>query len=477
MGFIVNAVVAVVKTTAELVEDSVQAAIKAGTVVVGLTVKVGGVVLKAASPVTKIAAGAIKFTLDNSLGRVLPVSIYGKISSFTNAQAAILEGNLSTKNFRDVVKGFVDIGLIGVRISKEATGALAETGLGKSLDKYTGGLLTSVHNLERVVITMENNGLTDNYEKINWKATLIDAIKVGAAVASGGTAVGIMTASNAVGDATGLDKTSLGAGVLTAGAMMATGTASFSSVASRGATTIGTKAVLNNTALGDSQFLRTATTLGITATVNSIQANTAFSDEMRNLAEAKAKEIATKEANEQIVKTTGLPLNVKMLESAYDFANSDKTIEQVLSEAQEKYTKKYTQLMAQIEKTSVSAVVDKAVSTAQGQANVLIAKAEALTVEKVQALATAEADKYVLDQLEKAKQKYGQKLFDYLVGKYGPKMDYADVATPDDYLNYQIYTPQPNKRIINVVYKNNGNKLLLAGAGIVAVGSYFAFVE
>jgi hypothetical protein len=452
MGSIVHAFCNVVKSAAQITEDAVQASIKAGVAVAGLTVKLGGSVLKAASPVTKIYAGAMKYTLDNTLGRVLPPSIYSKMASFTNAGASMAEGNLTSANFRAVVKGFVDQAMIGVRINNEALLQFNKTGLSKTVNKYTGGILTSVTHLGKVAVVMENNALTDNYEKIDWVRTLIEVVQVAAAVsaaiATGGMSMAIASGTTIVGNETGLNKSKLGMGILTAGAMMASGTADFSQVATTGATQLGTTAVINNTSLGDSQLGRTALELGATATANSIQGNTAFTTEFRNLAEKKAKEIATVEANKKLKDITGLPLNVNMLTSAYDVMSGDKTMEQIAIEAKENFVASY----------------DKAVAG-------LSAKLENLTEEEVKKqateYATREADKYVLDQLEQAKNKYGAKLFDYLLDKYGPKTDYADVIVPDDYLNYQIFTPDPNKRIVNIVYKQNTAKIV---GGVLAVG-------
>jgi hypothetical protein len=458
------------------------------TSVVKATVSVAGAVVEAASPVTKIAASVLKSTLDNTLGKVLPASIYNKISSFTNAGAAIAEGHFKPENFRAVVKGMMDIALIGNRIAAEGLMQAQKVGIVKSIDQFSGGLITSVQHLNKVPITLETGG------KVDWKTTLIDAIKVYAAIMSGGLAVGVMTASNATGEATGLNKTSLGQGVLSAGAMMATGTASFSQVATSGATQVGTKAVLNNTSLGQTELGRTAVSIGVVASVNSVQANTAFSDEMRNQAESKINEIAKKKANEELQKQTGLPINVNMVTDAYDFVQSDKTIEEVLSEAQDKYTKKYEELSTKVENFSVGETIDaagnKVTRTIDQAGNKIITTidkignsyeeilddAANMTAEEIADKAAREADSYVLSQLENAKNKYGQKMFDYLLTKYGPRMDYDDIATPDDYLNYQIFTPDPNARATNIVYKNSKSVVALA-LGIGAVATYFAITS
>ena len=452
MGSIVHAFCNVVKSAAQVTEDAVQASIKAGVAVAGLTVKLGGSVLKSASPVTKIYAGAMKYTLDNTLGRVLPPSVYSKMASFTNAGASMAEGNLTSANFRAVVKGFVDQAMIGVRINNEALLQFNKTGLSKTVNKYTGGILTSVTHLGKVAVVMENNALTDNYEKINWVQTLVEVIQVAgtvsAIVATGGMAVAVTAGTKAVGEETGLDKSKLGMGVLSAGALYASGGASFTQVATTGGAQLGTATVLNNTALGDSQLGRTVAEIGITATANSIQGNQAFTEEVRNLAEQKARDVATAEANKKLQSTTGLPLNVNMLTSAYDVVTGDKPMSQIASEAQDRFVAKYNETVANLSD-----------------------KAKNLTEEEVKsqasAIATKEADKYVMSQIEKAKDKYGDKLFSYLLDKYGPKTDYADSIVPDDYLNYQIFTPDPNKRIVNIVYKQNTAKIV---SGVLAVG-------
>ena len=463
MGFIVHAIVSVAKSAAQLTEDAVQAAIKAGTVVAGLTVKLGGVVLKAASPVTKIYAGAMKFALDNTLGRVLPISIYGKISSFTNAGAAIAEGNLKPSNFRDVVKGFVDIALIEVRISNMVLTEVEKTSIGKGLNKYTGGLLTSFHTLGSVAIVLETNTLAGGHEKIDWKKTLMAAISVAAAVASGGTAVAIMAATNVVGEETGLNKTALGSGLLTA-AVVASGSADFSSgleaAAVSGGTQLGTKALINNTALGQTELGRDAATLGVNVSAGMINDNAVFSDVLKNDALSMLKSVVTKQVIKDLTPkrtvATRKPIVRKTVVKRVPVKN---TIKKIQADGTVKVVETGTTSMAVVaDAVDLSAyeTIDEIIQEAKDFytseiKNLGNVKIDALTENNL----CADADHVILKRMEDVygfTSLYGEKLATFVLFKYGPKEDYSHTITPDDYLNYQITNYKETDRLTKVVY-------------------------
>jgi len=428
----------IVKAVTNVVKDVAEEAVKAGKVVAGVTVKVGGVVLKAASPITGPVVKAIRSGLDATLGRVLPDSVYSKISGLTGAAAVILEGNTTPSAIKNAVMAVINIYLVQFRINREMLNWGLKQGVISDIDKYSGGVLTSARNLSQVPVTMHEGG------KIDWRATAIDAIKVGLAVGAAGTASAVVVGSNYVGDKTGINKTSLGQGILTASALIATGQASFSGSLGQGATTVGTKAAINNTALGDSSLGRAVATIGVSASVQSIQTNEAFSQIMRDKAEAELRAFAEKKADKEIRDATGGVLTLDLVTKGYDIATSDKTLSQFIDEAKEKYTQKFDEL---------------------------VKKAEGITEEKMKEKASAEADRFLqkrLDEAYKLAEKYGEKLAGYLFKKYGPQTDYDTVIQPDDFLNYQIDITKEGDRLTRIVYKES-NGLKIAG-GIALVG-------
>lgn len=421
---------------------------KAISNVVNKTVKLvknaAGVLVDASRIITKPVAKAVKATLDNTLGRVLPDSIYKKIETLTDTGLRIVQLHLDKKTFRGIVDSVMVISLVNNRITEEMFKLADKTGVLK-IDKFTGGVITSYRNLNKVPVTLSTGG------KIDWRATAIDAIKVIAAASAGATAFATQTAVNATGSATGLDKTKFGMGVLSASALIATGQSNFATEAAKGATVVGTKSVINSTGLGDSSLGRSIATIGVSAAVTSVQTNEAFTQLARDKAEDELKKWAKKSADDALKKATGGIVTTDLIEKGYDFYNSDKTISGIIDEAKQKFDQKY---------------------------NELINKAEKLTMEEIKDKAAAEADRFVqkrLNELYDLPAKYGEKLVEYLMKKYGPRADYDDVIQPDDFLNYQIDQTLPGQRIFNtIVYtKNSAGKVFLAVTGIAAA-SYLA---
>ncbi|MEN6293229.1 MAG: hypothetical protein ABFD07_14620, partial [Methanobacterium sp.] len=86
----------------------------------------------------------------------------------------------------------------------------------------------------------------------------------------------------------------------------------------------------------------------------------------------------------------------------------------------------------------------------------------------VQSLADTKL-KVDMDKVYKLSDKYGPKVFEYLFNKYGPRFDYDDLITPDDFLNYQIHVTTPGRRITKINYLSS-NPANFALAGILGVG-------
>jgi hypothetical protein len=482
MGSVVHAVVNVVKSAAQITADAVESSIKAGVAVAGITVKLGGSVLQAAAPVTKLYAGTMKFALDNTLGRVLPNSIYGKISSFTNAGAAIAEGNLTTQNFRAVVKGFMDIGMITQRISNESYLVLGKTSIGKSLDHYSGGLLTSVHNLGRIPVVLETNALSGGNEKINWNQTLLDALKVGLAVASGGTAVAVMTSVNIVGEKTGLNKNSLAMGVLSASALIAVGSVNFSQAAMSGATTVGTKAVINNTALGDTGLGRAVASVGVGVAVGMIGTNNAFPILLKNNAISLIKTITKNEITKELATKNKAAVRTKKVASSKTIVKKvpvKKTI--TIKNADGTFRTIETGetvlgIVTNAEDLSAYETIGEIVQEAKDYYNEEIKALGNTANETSKLIVSCEADRVILKRMEEVYghiSLYGLELGTFVLAKYGPLENYSPVIVPDDYLSFQITTYKDSDRITTIDYSQGSNKLMIGAFVAAGIGAIF----
>jgi len=408
---------------------------------------VAGVLVDVARIITEPIAKAVKAALDNTLGRVLPKSIYEKIANLTDVGLAIFQLQINKETLKKAVKAVCDVALVGVRISKEIVGyAMKQSSFVRKIDKYSGGLLTSYQNLSSAAITLSKGG------KIDWKMLAIDALKLGMAVYMGATASNYFLTqqgANIVGGATGLDKTSLGRAVLLGSALILTGQASLTDVAKEGSKEAGIKAVVNNTALGDSSLGRTIATVGVNGSIDSINSNQAFSEVMRAEGEKQLKEYARSRADKELMEATNGKISLKLVEKGYDALNSDKTLSMFLDEAKMKFEREKERIAAQI-------------------ANI--------SQEELERKAAKEADKFLKEKLEDLydlpNRYFPQKLLDYLYEKYGPRYSYDDVMTPDDFLQYQIHTPSP-QRIFNVNYKKSNTGLIVGG--LIAAGAAVAF--
>jgi len=235
--------------------------------------------------------------------------------------------------------------------------------------------------------------------------------------------------------------------------MVATGQSDIYSEAIKGGSTIATNSVVNSTGLKDTKYGRAVAEVGVNSAVGTIQSNESFSQVMRDKAEDKLKEIARKEANEFVKEKTGVSLNT--IEKAYDMAsdasNSDKTLSDLVDMAKAGVEKAYEKALTQYQNLNSEEVMNKV---------------------------SAEADRALRKQVDNAfkhSDKWGEELFNYLFAKYGPQKDYSQLVTPDDYLNYQIYAPNPNDRILDLVYVNK-NKNKVAMAGLALIGGTVAYL-
>lgn len=152
---------------------------------------------------------------------LLPSSVRDKVEKIIDIPQGAFEGKLTDKTIIDGVKAYYQIQMLPMKTAGKFANATINTLkkdaiLGPFLDKvdlYSGGLLTSAQSLAAMP--------DDIYHErdIDWKARLVDALKIYLTVVSAGSianyAVGL--SANAVGTETGLNQTPLGRGVMSVG--------------------------------------------------------------------------------------------------------------------------------------------------------------------------------------------------------------------------------------------------------------------
>lgn len=160
-----------------------------------------------------------------ALSKVLPGYLHEPLAGLTQASANVLAGKIDKKNLRKAVNSSIKLTRGLARVTTRSVVivpqlAMKHVGSVRSLDKYTGGLITSATNLA----ALPNDVVVGR--KIDVKERVFDGVKVGLAVVSGGTAVAAMTAANVVTAKTGIADNSIGRVVMTSAQLVAAGNVS-----------------------------------------------------------------------------------------------------------------------------------------------------------------------------------------------------------------------------------------------------------
>ena len=152
---------------------------------------------------------------------LLPKSIRENVEKIIDVPEAAFAGKLTDKKVVEGIKSYYKLQLLPMKTAGKFANATINTLkkdaiLGPFLEKvdiYTGGLLTSAQSLAATPDDLYND------RDIDWKARLIDAVKIYLTVVSAGSvanyAMGV--GANAVGTETGINQTPLGRAVLSVG--------------------------------------------------------------------------------------------------------------------------------------------------------------------------------------------------------------------------------------------------------------------
>lgn len=494
-GFFKKVFKSVAKAVTSVAKAVVETVVKIGNAVVKVVKKT----FKEAQRIGKEVADEVRKGLENTLGKVLPESVWEKVRNLTDVALDVVSLNVTKATLRKAVDGMIDGILLPFRINEEMFKLADKVGVLKYADIVSGGFFSSLRRLNTVPMQL-NDG-----QKINWVLVAIDALKVGATVFAVGSASQMFQEIGRVGINEYMARNATGISIIdkaiVATAMIFMGSTTATQALTDGSKEMGAKALLNNTNLGQSSLGRTAVGLGVNATVTSIASNTAFNDEAKKLAEIEAKKFMSSKAQKEVLEASGIKLPQKYADalsnSAYNYItntsvainddgfykdwmkvdiNASSIINKVTKEAQngfenakEAITKlanyDYSKLKPEdrnyLEKMGILA------DDMKNGASKALDKAS----DYIQSLADKKL-KIDMDDTYKLANKYSPKLFDYLWDKYGPRFDYDDLITPEDFLNYQIHVVTPGRRItkINWLSTNPANFALAGILGVAVVG-------
>lgn len=256
--------------------------------------------------VEKALSVVVNNTVGSSLAKdIIPKQLYGPISKLSKASIKIMSGKISPEIVGDALEAIYKQ---GAYFSQGATWIIDETNkvilsspVGRDLDKYTGGIISSVGR----IADLDNAVLEDR--KVNPVQIVMDVAKIVAVVASAGSAGALVStmsqtvATNYVGQQTGLSKTALGQSLLAAasggGSMTDIATKTATSYATSEGTKQATKALTPMLGKDGATILGTAVA---TSTVSSASgSNKSFTDTFTQSASQSTKTLATQKASEE----------------------------------------------------------------------------------------------------------------------------------------------------------------------------------
>jgi len=179
--------------------------------------------------VNEVVWRPINVVVDVTVMPILPASIREKLEEVMDIPDKTFQGKLTDKEILEGMKAYGQIALIPYKEVGKFDNAVINT-LKKdailgpfimTLDKYSGGLITSGQNLMALPDDIYHD------RQIDWKSRIIDGLKIYLTVVSAGTISAAISniakgmAVNYIGDETGLNGTVLGRTALSAGVLYA----------------------------------------------------------------------------------------------------------------------------------------------------------------------------------------------------------------------------------------------------------------
>lgn len=208
---------AIVKTAGEIAHDIVKETSNATEVVYKQVTRPAFRIVR--NVVNETVWQPIHKVVDVAVLPILPKSIRDRVGEIIDIPDAAFRGKLTDKDVVAGVKAYMQLAIlptkIGGQLANDVVDRLKKDAiLGpfiNGLDKYSGGLLTSAHNLADMPDDIYHDRVIDI------KARMIDALKIYLATISVNALISNMS-TGYVGTETGLNQTPLGRGVLTVGA-------------------------------------------------------------------------------------------------------------------------------------------------------------------------------------------------------------------------------------------------------------------
>jgi hypothetical protein len=445
--------------------------------------------------ITKVAANTIGSGLAKDL---LPSELYEAANKLTKASIEIMVGKISPERIGNALEAIYKIGAVGSQsvswVVDETTGAILASPVGRQLDQYTGGIISSVDRLADL-----DNAIIDD-EKRDPLMIVLDVVKVASVVSGAGSLTGALTnvgeqaAGNYVGQQSGLNKTALGRSILSVGTGSVSGGGSMADLLTKEVKTVATgEATKQSTSLlipmlgkdGASIIGGSLVSSGISSYSDP---NATFMDSMQTNVTTSTKSVAKGKANTVILQNTGGLIGLNQVEQIYNLDpkevtkdNANKIIDAEIAKVhkrisdettkslnvKEKIKHEYQVARAKISdpdaieklqdhtKRQIDAETKKLadkIDGAQNEMNKALDSVKNFDLKDEIAQKKAELEANYLREKERfqsmtmddvfdlAKQ-YGPDLLKYLMSKYGAKPNYDKVITEQDLQNYKTWTP------------------------------------
>jgi hypothetical protein len=465
----------------------------------------------------------VRNTIDSQLSKdLMPPELHKPLSKLSKASIKVMAGKISSENIGDILEASYGITAAASQsvtwVVDESTKQILASPVGQDLDRYSGGLISSVKRIGEL-----DNDAIDG-KKANVGQIISDSVKIAMAVAN---PVGVVTSASTqyVGQQTGLNKSAMGRSILSVGSAYASGgdvspqallENEVKKQASAEATKQATKALEPVIGKEGASIVGAAVSQSALNKATGKDAN--MIENIQSSATSKAKSIAKAEADKQVRKITGGAIGLDEARKIYELdpneitqENAKKLINQEVNKVTQKLYNERAKMLnvkEQIEyeyKVARAKLEDpNAIAKLQAQTKARIdsesAKLESKYKEIQKEIDTALSSKgtefnmqdevnkiknelaknvelekqrflsYTMDDVFDLMKQYGPQLLAYLKYKYGPQPDYSKFVTEYDLNNYKNW--QQPETIFPPKKSNLGRNLLLGSA--VVAGAYIA---
>ncbi len=468
----------------------------------------------------KALSTIVRNTIGSQLAKdILPKELYKPLLKLSQASIKILVGKISPEIIGDALEAVYGLTAAASQsvtwIVDESTKAILASPLGRDLDKFSGGLISSVQRIGRL-----DNDAIDG-KKADVGQILMDSIKIGMAIVGGPSSIAKSAATNAVGEKTGLNKTVLGKAVLGIASGSVSGDAAVSDLlkqeAKKAATSEATKQATK--ALTPILGKDAASIIGAAVSSTTVEQTTGSQNSIVESITDKVidntKDLAKEKANEELKRATGGVIGLDEAERIYNLdpneitkENAKKVIEyevlkvqrrielerQKALDVKERIKHEYQLAKAKLnDPNAVEKLEQQIQNEIKKEQDKLASEYKKIQDDMNKALDNAKKFN-INDEINKAKndleknfnreldnfmsitstdvfslmEQYGPQLLAYLKYKYGAQPNYDKFITEQDLQNYKTWQPQ------ETIYPPKKSKASWWLAGATVVGTYIA---